>query len=183
MKLVIIEGTDRTGKDTLIESLIEQYPHSEVVHWGYPIGDTNDEKTEWQKASFLDYMSRWKIAQDSLIDGLVIWNRSHIGEYVYGTMYRHSFPDTWIPELEKEFLKGNNVILILLQGDPEFIIAQDDGQSYSTQLKDKKIEIQKFEEAFNNSNILNKIKIKINEGDSYVKQTDISAIVCCAINL
>jgi thymidylate kinase len=184
MKLLIIEGTDRTGKDTLIQSLMAKYPNSEMVHWGYPVGDTNDEKTEYQKMSF-GYLMRWYKFKKKMSNlDLLIWNRSHIGEYVYGTIYRDSYPDTWIPELENEFLKDDkDVYLVLLQADAEFIVTQDDGESYSNKLVDKQAEINKFEEAFNNSIILNKTKIKVNNGNEYNSADIITEIVERAADL
>jgi len=184
MKLVIIEGTDRTGKDTLVKALQEKYPNSQKVHWGYPYGDTNEEKTEYQKISFGFYMKDYKFKQSLKDLELLIWNRSHIGEYVYGTIYRDSHPDGWIPELENKFLSDDdNITLVLLEGDPEFIVKNDDGESYSNRLEDKKKEIFKFQEAFNNSNIINKIKIKINEGDNYIDAESIFNLVNRTINL
>jgi len=184
MKLLIIEGTDRTGKDTLVKALMDKHPNSEMVHWGYPVGDTNDEKTEYQKTSF-GYLMRWfKFKKNVSNLDLLIWNRSHIGEYVYGTIYRDSYPQSWIPALEEEFLKDDyNVYLILLQADADFIVTQDDGKSYSAKLEDKETEILKFEEAFNNSIILNKIKIKVNNGNEYISADVITEIVEQAVNL
>ena len=37
MKLIIIEGTDNTGKDTLISKILEKYPTATVIHCGKPI--------------------------------------------------------------------------------------------------------------------------------------------------
>ena len=37
MKLIIIEGTDNTGKDTLISKILEKYPTATVMHCGKPI--------------------------------------------------------------------------------------------------------------------------------------------------
>jgi thymidylate kinase len=184
MKLVIIEGTDRTGKDTLVQALQEKYPNSQMIHWGYPQGETNEEKTDYQKMSFGYYMRDYKFKQKNDQLDLLIWNRSHIGEYVYGTIYRDSYPDTWIPDMEQTFLSDdNNITLVLLEADPEFIVKNDDGESYSNKLEDKKTEIAKFQEAFNNSIIINKLKIKVNEGDNYTDATSIFNLVDRTINL
>lgn len=184
MKLLIIEGTDRTGKDTLIQSLMAKYPNSEMVHWGYPIGDTNDEKTEYQKMSF-GYLMRWYKFKKTMGNlDLLIWNRSHIGEYVYGTIYRDSYPQLWIPSMEETYLSNDeDIILVLLEADPEFIVKNDDGESYSNKLEDKKVEISKFQQAFNNSIIINKLKIKVNEGDNYNDAESIFNLVDRTINL
>lgn len=184
MKLLIIEGTDRTGKDTLIKNLMTKYPNSEMVHWGYPVGDDDDEKTKYQKMSFDYLMSCYKLKKTKSKLDLLIWNRSHIGEYVYGTIYRDSYPDAWIPELENKFLKNDNdVYLVLLQADAEFVITQDDGESYSNKLVDKQKENDKFENAFNNSIILNKTKIKVNNGNKYNSADSIIALVKRAADL
>ena len=184
MKLVIIEGTDRTGKDTLVKALQEKYPNSQMVHWGYPHGDTNDEKTAYQKMSFGFYMRDYKFKKNRKDLELLIWNRSHIGEYVYGTIYRDSYPDTWIPELEEMYLSNDeDITLVLLEADPEFIVKNDDGESYSNRIEDKKTEISKFQQAFNNSLIINKIKIKVNEGDNYTDAESIFQLVDRTINL
>ena len=37
MKLIIIEGTDNTGKDTLIAKLLEKYPTATLIHCGKPL--------------------------------------------------------------------------------------------------------------------------------------------------
>lgn len=184
MKLLIIEGTDRTGKDTLIQSLMAKYHNSEMVHWGYPVGDTNDEKTEYQKMSF-GYLMRWYKFKKTMGNlDLLIWNRSHIGEYVYGTIYRDSYPETWIPSMEETYLSNDeDITLVLLEADPEFIVKNDDGESYSNKLEDKKVEISKFQQAFNNSIIINKLKIKVNEGDNYNDAESIFNLVDRTINL
>ena len=36
MKLIIIEGTDNTGKDTIISKLLEKYPTVTLIHCSAP---------------------------------------------------------------------------------------------------------------------------------------------------
>ena len=52
MKLIIIEGTDRTGKDTLVNRLMADNRNVVKRHWSFPKGESNDEKTRYQKRSF-----------------------------------------------------------------------------------------------------------------------------------
>ena len=183
MKLVIIEGMDRCGKDSIIDLISQDHFIHSITHWGYPVGNTNEEKTEWQKTSFLDYMSKWKNVQSNSLDSLVVWNRAHVGEYVYGTMYRDSYPDTWIPDLEEKYLSDDNVYLVLLHADPEFLLKHDDGNSYTTQLELEKLEHEKFQTAFDSSTIKNKIKIKVSHGDNYSDINDIYSIIVEAISI
>ena len=167
-KLIIIEGQDRSGKDTLIQNLRTRYPKSRTTHWGYPSGKTNEEKTEWQKNSFKSEFENWKSSKENGVLDYVIWNRSHIGEYVYGTIYRSSKPQTWIPALEEEYLKNDpNVYLILLNANPEFTLSQDDGNSYSTKIDDKLLESQIFINSFENSIVKKKMSIFVHDENGY----------------
>jgi thymidylate kinase len=173
-KLVIIEGCDRVGKDTLVAGLQNTYKKTEMIHWGYPLGDTNEEKTEFQKEDFKLNMMKWRVEKCWDTSDLVIWNRSHLGEYVYGTLYRDSYPDTWVPQLEERFLSNEeSAYLILLVADPDFIASQDDGKSYSAKMEDKKEELARFMEAFQNSNIQNKKLVRVHDENGYYSAEEI----------
>ena len=167
-KLVIVEGCDRVGKDTLVSGLQKTFATTEMIHWGYPIGDTNDDKTAYQKEDFKLNMMKWRVEKYWDKADLVIWNRSHLGEYVYGKLYRDSYPDTWVPQLEERFLgKEENAYLILLVADPEFIAKQDDGLSYSAKVEDKKEELKQFVSSFKDSKITNKKLIMVHDENGY----------------
>ena len=85
MKLIIIEGTDNTGKDTLISKILEKYPTATVMHCGKPIT---------KKYSSKEQDELFRIYAQNIVEGkydnthVIIMNRSHIGEYVYGVLYR-----------------------------------------------------------------------------------------------
>lgn len=184
MKLIIIEGTDRTGKDTLANRLIQDRRNVVKRHWGYPQGNTNEEKTRHQKNSFREEFGLYDLLYTNGPDMDMIWNRAHIGEFVYGTIYRDSQPETWVWALEKEyyFEEDANVYLILLHADPEFVAAKDDGKSYSAKLEDKTKEVSAFVSAFHKSSIQNKIQIKVNDGNEYVSHDAIYETVKKFIN-
>jgi len=188
MKLLIVEGTDRVGKDSLIKD-IENNLNTAVYksHWGYPTGNTDEEKAAWQKESFVHEMEIWntiksQVGSNQNPDTTVIWNRSHLGEYVYGNLYRKSYPDTWVPQLEETYLADDNVYLILLYADAEFITKHDDGNSYSNKLEHKKQETEMFLKAFQESKIGNKLLIKVNEGNEYLPQVIITQRVLTFFN-
>jgi len=167
-KLVIIEGCDRVGKDTLINGLSESFNRTTTEHWGYPVGENDEEKTAYQKTSFKLNMMKWRVEKTWDLLNLYIWNRSHIGEYVYGTMYRDSSPASWIPQLEERFLAEDvDVYLILMVADPEFIAKQDDGKSYSSNIDDKRKELQLFVDAFQESKIANKKLLRVHDENGY----------------
>lgn len=171
MKLIIIEGTDRTGKDTIIDKLVEENRNVIKKHWSFPKGNTNEEKTQFQKKSFFENFEMYSLLNKHISDDTVmIWNRSHIGELVYGTLFRDSNPESWVWQLENffGFDKNTEIYLILLYADAEFVTAKDDGNSYSSKLEDKKKEIEKFLAAYEKTSISNKIKIKVNQDSNYI---------------
>jgi thymidylate kinase len=171
MKLLIIEGTDRCGKDTLINEISSSYSNVIKRHWSFPKGKTNEEKTEYQKKQF-NWEFKFFVEMRKTLEenSLMIWNRSHIGEMVYGSMYRDSDPSSWVMQLENQygFDKDLDVHLVCLHADPEFVVKEDDGNSYSAKLEDKTREINEFHKAIDKSNIQKVLKIKVNEGTNYI---------------
>ena len=169
MKLIIFEGLDRCGKDSHIEKLREGLRNYSVRHWSFPQGETNDEKTVWQKASFHEEFSHHTFLRSRFSEHILFWNRAHLGELVYGTIYRDSQPHSWVPRLESlyGFDKDPEIYLIHLTADADFLVANDDGNSYSDKVEKKQEEIAAFAEAVENSKIQNKLTIKVNDGKHY----------------
>jgi len=179
MKLIIVEGTDRTGKDTVCSYLKDMADSYSYRHWGFPEGKTNADKIKYQQYSFKKEFDMWHAVRNdpyfSKPNDMVIWNRSHLGEVVYGTLYRDYDPEEWVYNLEALYAFDQNleIYLILLEGDPEFIVNNDDGKSFSNDIIQKKTEIALFNKAFDNSIIQKKIKVKVNEGNDYRDRADI----------
>lgn len=175
MKTIILEGTDQLGKDTYIEELSSCLRNYTIRHWSFPQGETNDEKTAWQKSSFHDEFSHYVYLNSRFPNHTLFWNRAHLGELVYGTVYRDSDPLSWVPQLESDYgmIHDSEVYLIHLTADPEFVVAKDDGLSYSDKLEKKSEEIQAFITAVNDSKIINKKIIKINDGRNYRSQSEV----------
>ena len=185
MKLVIVEGLDRVGKNTLIDSISADYANVIKRHWSYPKGETNEEKTQYQKDTFRFEFDLYKEMNFRLQeDSLMIWNRSHIGELVWGSLYRNSQPETWVYELEQEYGLDKNldVYLIYLWADPNFIVKEDDGNSYSAKLADKQKELDHFNLAVHCSEIKKKLVIKVNSDDHYISKEIIKRAVTNFIN-
>jgi len=176
MKLIIIEGPDRTGKDTLAKFLMDKEENTIYRHFTVPRGNSNREKTAWQKYSFDEEFELFNKLWNNFyfkVNTNFVWNRSHIGEHVYGNLYRNS-DSKWVFNLEKEYkFDTRNVFLILLTADAEFTLGKDDGDSLSSKLEDRKTEIKLFDEAFEKSHIKNKLKLKINEGNDYASKANI----------
>lgn len=177
MKLIIVEGCDRVGKNLLCDELYKMatLKNSNVTyrHWRFPLGETNADKIMYQKMSFQKEFTLFREMNfDSYYTGrgndLMIWNRAHIGEYVYGTIYRNYEPN-WIYNLEilHNFDENPEIYLILLDADAEFVCANDDGHSFSNDIETKNKELELFRQAFKKSHIQNKLNIKVNDGNQF----------------
>ena len=179
MKLIIIEGTDNTGKDTLISKLLEKYPTATVIHCGKPI--TKKYSTKEQDELF-------RVYAQNIVEGkydnthVIIMNRSHIGEYVYGVLYRNRENK----EVENMINNINNILyyrkdleikyIQLLSNSEELLKNNEDGKSLSNGNEEKITrEADQFYEIFHNTNIndLDKKLIYVNKGDKFRSREDI----------
>jgi len=165
MKTIIVEGCDRTGKNTVIDFITSKTKNYVVRHFALPQGDTIEEKIAFQKKDFRNHfiLANTTRALRDADDLYYIMNRAHLGEWVYGWKYRNYQAD-WIWNLEAEFnLQSHDVYLIGLFGTPEFLIQQEDGHSISAKLKDREEEVDAFVDAFHKSIIPNKLIYCVNE--------------------
>lgn len=180
MKLLIIEGPDRCGKNTLIKNLTSQAENYVVRHFGSAKGESNFEKRDFQ---FQFFKKEFALAgsrnlfempdKERYPRDIWIWNRAHLGEFVYGKMYRETHPEEWVMQMEKLFGMDidPSIYLLLLTADPEFLCRNDDGQSFSNDVDKKKSELYQFDVAFDQSRIMNKMKLNVtNGGESYLDQ-------------
>jgi len=171
--LFIFEGMDNTGKDTQIELLKKTIQYSlnkdiKEYHWVGPDKNLSDKEKVNQyillmEDKFNEYLNN--------SNSITIWNRSHLGEYVYGQLYRNTEPEKWLFLKEQELYNSNNVFrintfLIQLEGDIKHLINNDDGLSYSIEKNTKKKEKDLFRIAYNQSCIQKKILINVSENST-----------------
>ena len=171
MKHLIIEGCDRTGKDSLIKNLMPYCQNLVVTHFSTPSGQTDLEKRKYQESSFNKEFSKsyWFMKSDFFDEpkkgkmNLLVWNRAHLGEFVYGNLYRQTNPEEWVMKLEEmyEYDRMDNVYLLLLVGDPEYLSSKDDGESFASSVEARKKEIENFKSAFDISQIQKKLIIDV----------------------
>lgn len=175
-KIIIIEGVDNCGKDSLINRLKTDFNNPRIIHAGVPP----------KGCSLFDYYYEGLI-HDTL-DGYydnkcdaVIHNRSMYGEFVYGPKYRGCTPSKiadMIYRLEigqlRTFIFSNELYFILLtSSDVDLLAKNDDGKSISNKAADIQDEINSFDTIFNLSGIENKKKIFVNNGNSFRDKSDI----------
>ena len=142
-KILIIEGPDNCGKDTLIRT-IALTKKVIVKHCSKPAEcSSSEESLRLQKESFLDLA-------DVIIDlykendyDYIIMNRFHYGEMIYGQMYRNENPDgirEMIREVDRRLMsnvKQEDIGLVVLTAtDPSFLSNNGDGLSLSNGKQD-----------------------------------------------
>ena len=174
-KIIIIEGPDNCGKDTLINKLKDYYRDVRVLHAGIPSS----------KNLFEFYYEG--LIHDTL-DGYydhslsaVIHNRSIYGEYVYGPKYRNEQKEDvakLIHKLEvgqlKTFIFSKDLYIILLtSSSSNLLVKNDDGLSLSSKKSDIEDELQAFNDIFDKSMIENKKKVFVNDGNNFRGKDDI----------
>ena len=177
MKLIIIEGTDNTGKDTLISKILETYPTATIIHCGKPL--TKKYSSKEQDELFKLYANN-KVNKKYDNTHVIIMNRSHIGEYVYGVLYRGRPKD----KVEKMIFDVNDILsyrkdlkikyIQLLSKSEKLLKHNEDGKSLSNGNAEKILkEAEQFEEIFKLINIDDKRLIYVNNGDNFRSREDI----------
>lgn len=174
-KVIIIEGPDNCGKDTLINKLNSHFKSTKVIHAGIPLSDN--------LFSFY-YEGLIHETLEGYYDhslNAVIHNRSIYGEYVYGPKYRNESKEEvtqLIHKLEigqlKTFIFSKDLYLILLtSSDSDLLVNNDDGLSISSKKYDIEDEIDAFNDVFELSTIANKKRIFVNNGCCFRDKNDI----------
>ena len=174
-KVIIIEGVDNCGKDSLINNLVTQFKGSEVIHACVP---NNNNLFKFYYNGIIHHTLDSYYHSDV---EAIIHNRSMYGEYVYGPKYRNESKDKVaeiIHRLEigqlKTFIFSKDLYFILLtSSDSDLIANNDDGLSFSAKKTDIDDEIAAFNEVFSLSSIKNKKKIFVNNDNRFRSKEDI----------
>ena len=179
-KVIIVEGCDRTGKDSLIKKLALNFNCPAILHSSAPPSGVNNaiKLFEFYNSgiihSTLDYF------YDKEHD-VIIHNRSMYGEFVYGPKYRSKMPSEvaeMIYKLEKgqlrTFIRSSELYFVLLtSSDVDLLVGNDDGNSISNKREDILDELKSFDTIFGLSTIENKKKIYVNNGSKFRSKDDI----------
>lgn len=155
----VVMGIDRIGKDTFIEN---NFPTHKKIHLTKPPKDVDP--LEFSKMEYCDYFVNL-MKNDNLV-----YNRGHIDEFVYAPIYR-KYSTQWLTIMEEEFAQAvANTVFILLYTD-NFDMMVDDGLSHDFNRKEEEQAL--FHKYFDESKMINKIKIKVNDGNKYRNPEDI----------
>jgi thymidylate kinase len=185
MKLIICEGTDVIGKNTLIEGICDHYEYDNIMvrHFAKPPKDLDGkEALDFQMLTFicennlLKHISERDKEIYSYHESIVIYNRSYLGEYVYGQMFRNISKEELekkITNFEEYFISNYDPKLVMLTADPSFCLEREDGHSFSQTLEQKTREIELFDEVYDLSSIKDKLKIKVDDLDGFIPKEKI----------
>lgn len=129
--IILIEGPDNVGKGTQIELLRESFSQIPFLK----IHFTRPPKKAIASYQQVLFKSMFEIFDFCILNQInLIADRSHLGEAVYGPLYRGT-DAKWIYELERAYLKKspalvNAIILITMVADDKTLFARDDKLSY-----------------------------------------------------
>jgi len=164
--IIIIEGTDRVGKTTQTNLLLEKFkdrgPFHKVHYSALPF---KDKKTHisYSKSMYADMFNMMKGLN---VQGHnIIFDRSHLGESVYAPLYR-GYSGDFVFDIENEYLSkdlAENIYLVTLVNDPSIILSRDDGKSFYKDEDGVKNEVNGFMRAHKMSSIKNKILITVGD--------------------
>lgn len=179
MKIVIIEGTDNMGKDTIISNIIQLFPISTVIHCSKPKTDDYNKAVREQDVSYNKII--FDIISGKYKSDIIVFNRSFIGEYVYGVLYRNRDKDNardmiyrMFSTLNMYFDEDDLIYIQLMSGDSTLISKNEDGKSLSNgDIEYIETELNMFQEAFDFSPVINKHIVYINDGDKFRNLNDI----------
>jgi len=169
MKVIIIEGPDNTGKNTLINHVLDNNEIVKIIHCSKP--------KQLDNVLYHQFISFKKLAEEAIkdyslnSDEVLIYNRYHIGEYVYGQLYRDENPEQILEVIhliEDTILNAipqDNISYIqLLSRSAKLLQNNDDNKSLSNARLDLiEKENQLFKEAFEKSKFKNKHIIYIDK--------------------
>lgn len=196
-KLIIICGGDRLGKGTLIKGLCEHFDYKNITirHCDKPPKNIpQNEVLDYQIKAFeqemelILYLERMN-PKFMYHDNIIIFDRFHLGEFVYGQMFRNydsKLLKETIITLENKFLKDLKYVepyLITLTANPQFFLQKEDGHSFSQTIEQKTKELELFKEAHCFSIIQNKKIIKVNNDNNFREKNDILQDVISFLDL
>lgn len=159
--LIILEGMDNIGKSTQARYLTEYFHKNGYLtlnlHYHHMPTFTEDD-------SFYYYRWQATIMQDLINSKIVICDRFHLGEYVYGHLYRSykNAHDNFI-NIDNIVSVHHNAYLFLFEDSVQNVVDRDDNMSISNDFNMRMQEKMRFKDAFNLSNIKNKFVLNVND--------------------
>lgn len=159
-KFIVVEGMDRCGKDTLIKGLRKLIQNPRILDHHSTSPPKGVDALEWSRIYYWSILYLSRALQ--VLGWDVIANRCHIGETVYGPIYRQTDPE-FIWEQEKDYLDLDNTWLIVVVDNGLSLMRRDDGLSNESSITEFNQVRDAFTSSFHKSAIKNKILINISD--------------------
>jgi len=179
MKVIIVEGPDNCGKNTLIQNIIDNNDVVKVIHCHKP---DKDDKHPFDTMKKIYFSHANNVIKDNIQEhvDVIIFNRYYQSEYIYGQLYRNGDPihiKEFILRLEsylRNNIKDSDLYYIQLMTDSiDLLIENEDGLSLSGGKKEQiEKELDLFKDIYDFST-LNKKMIYINDGNKFKPQETI----------
>jgi len=127
-KLIIVCGVDGSGKTTLIEGLRRLGIPDYIFNYSYPKMWSIDTNGAFAMG---EYIASLRIFQQLIIrDKVIVTDRFHLGEYVYGIVMRHYpkwFAEKIVEDVEDYMLNDDLILkfpiyIIILHSSPSTIL-------------------------------------------------------------
>lgn len=160
---IIIEGIDGVGKTLLIREIQKIFGYSTVLKYDKPVSSLRFSQKDYQEYSFILGFKRIAMETERKFPERLIFDRFHLGEYVYAPLYR-GYSGDYVFQIEAQMLERYpnlkcGCFMVLLTAN-NFEILKDDGQSFD---RSKVEEEQKmFQKAFDVS-WLRKIQVCVHD--------------------
>lgn len=155
--IVIIEGMDRCYKDSLIKYIRKHILTSHLTTMIHCASTpTNADKNNWPKHHYESLLEECIDLSENKGWNIIL-NRSHLGENVYGPIFRDVNSD-WVFDLEKDVFGSNtDVRLIAIIDSAENLMKREDGESMYKSINDLEQVRNAFLETFERSHITHKV--------------------------
>lgn len=175
-RVFIVEGLDRLGKSSLIEGILDACGFYQVIHFQKPkllsaYGQSADSRADalfnYQKRSFENLFEMVNS------NGYFIFDRAHLGEYVYSPLYRNYGGD-YVFDLEHIYyldLRADIRLILLTEDFSKSKHFADDGLSFDITKRD--VEQQLFLDAFDRSIIRDKRNICVTDSNGNFKPKEV----------
>ena len=164
---IVVEGPDNVGKTTLIKNLKDHFNDItfHTLHYTNVKHPSSEELIKYSAKLYEEMFGLMSFVSTKEKSG-VICDRSHLGELIYGPIYR-GYTGAYVLDIERTFKHirpvWDNLVLITLYDEPENLISREDGLSFSTDLEKKKTEIENFKAAHEKSLIQHKMLLNIKD--------------------
>ena len=169
-KIILFEGPDNNFKSSLINEIVNSHniQNYVIIHSGKP--ETHGLTKEQIVLNQLDYNYNLIRNAERISDkfDMIFLDRSYIGEYVYGQMYRDiAYKEKHLTDLEQSIFRPEIWTSVLLLDSVENRLEREDGKSLSTSEHTMQYETMLFKKFFSASTLQNKHIIDWSQTDYF----------------